>query len=269
MKPLPIRRAIVAVALIAVSAFALPGAAGAIANPKPTVVLVHGAWADGSSWSGVTAALQRQGYDVRVPPNPLRGLGTDTAALRDYLKTIRGPIVLAGHSYGGAVITDAATDDDQVKALVYIDAYLPDAGETILQLTGAKPGSAFSDPAKAFDLVPLSGGDTDVYIKPSVFHAAFAADLDRRAAAALAAQQRPLAASILQEPSTAPAWQTIKSYVLIGTEDKVIPPAEQVVMAARAKAHVVKVKSSHVSLISHPAAVADLIETAAGARAAR
>ena len=137
-------------------------------------MLIHGAWADGSSWARVTARLQRAGYTVEVPPNPLRGLASDAAYVASFLKTIKGPIVLVGHSYGGSVITGAATGNPEVKALVYVDAFIPDEGETVLQLSSAKPGTALSDPAKVFDFVPYPGavgGDVDLYIKPSAFHA--------------------------------------------------------------------------------------------------
>jgi pimeloyl-ACP methyl ester carboxylesterase len=235
---------------------------------KPTIVLVHGAWADGSSWDGVVALLQQRGYIVDVPPNPLRGLPSDSAYLASYLKTVTGPIILAGHSYGGAVITDAAFGNRAVKALVYIDAYIPAQGETVLQLTSAKPGSTLTNPTKAFNFVPFTGTagpDIDLYLKPSVFRADFAADLSVRQDALLAATQRPLAFSALQEPSGPPAWKTIPSYALIGRQDKVIPPAEQVLMAARAHARAVEIKGSHLALISHPTAVAKLIERAAAA----
>jgi pimeloyl-ACP methyl ester carboxylesterase len=257
-------RVLFAVATAAVAALAL--ASGAIA--KPTVVLVHGAWADGSSWSGEVTRLQHAGYRVDVPANPLRGLDGDTAYLASYLKAIHGPIVLAGHSYGGAVITGAATGNSAVKALVYVDAFIPDQGETVLQLTGAQPGSAFSDPSKAFNLVPYAGGpqgDVDLYIKPSVFHADFAGDLTARHAATLAATQRPLAASVLQTPAGPPAWKTIRSFSIFGTQDRVLPPAEQVVMARRAHAAVTRVKASHLALVSQPDAVTAVIERAAGA----
>ena len=200
-------------------------------------MLVHGAWADGSSWARVTTRLQRAGYPVHVPPNPLRGLASDSAYLASFLATIKGPIVLVGHSYGGSVITDAATGNPSVSALVYVNAFIPDEGETVLQLAGAEPGSKLSDPAKAFDFVPYPGavgGDVDLYVKPSVFHAYFAADQSKEEADMRAAVQRPLAASALQAESTAPAWKTIRSWAVIGTDDQVIPPAEQVVMARRA-----------------------------------
>jgi pimeloyl-ACP methyl ester carboxylesterase len=261
---------LVSAAAIALLAASLSTAAARrqTAALKPTIVLVHGAWEDSSSWSGVVAILQRQGYTVDVPPNPLRGLSDDSAYLASYLKTVSGPIVLAGHSYAGMVITDAATDDAAVKALVYVDAFVPAQGDTVLGLTSAMPGSSLANPAAAFNFVPFtgpSGPDTDLYVKPSVFRADFGADLSVRQDAILAATQRPLAASALQEPSGPPAWKTIRSYALIGTRDQVIPPAEQAAMAARAHATVVRINASHLSLISHPAAVAQLIERAAAA----
>ncbi|MCW2985440.1 MAG: alpha/beta hydrolase [Conexibacter sp.] len=258
--------AIAAIAALALAAPQPAAAAGTAA--KPTIVLVHGAWADGSSWAGEVGRLQRAGYTVDVPANPLRGLASDTAYLASYLKSVSGPIVLAGHSYGGAVITGAATGDAAVKALVYVDAYIPDQGESILQLTGAKPGSAFADPAKAFNLIPYAGGpagDVDLYIKPSVFHQDFAADLSARQAATLAATQRPLAASVLQAPAGPPAWKTIRAFSIFGSQDRVLPPAEQVAMARRAHAPITRVKGSHLALVSKPDAVTSVIERAAGA----
>lgn len=236
------------------------------ASPKPTIVLIHGAWADGSSWSGVTARLQKAGYTVDVPPNPLRGLASDSAYVASYLKSIKGPIVLAGHSYGGAVITDAATGNTNVKALVYVDAYIPDTGDTILGLTSAKPGTTL-DPTKAFNVVPFGtgAGEVDLYIKPSVFRADVAGDESPRAAAILAAEQRPLAAAALTEKSTTPAWKTIPSWALIGTEDMVLPPAEQVFMTQRARAKTTKVKAAHLSMVTHPSLVTKIILRAVAA----
>jgi pimeloyl-ACP methyl ester carboxylesterase len=265
----PLRTLLAGLAVLSAAvALAATAPAPAGAATRPTVVLVHGAWADGSSWSGEVSRLQRAGYTVDVPANPLRGLASDTAYLASYLKTIRGPVVLAGHSYGGAVITGAATGDANVKALVYVDAYIPDQGETILRLTGAEPGSAFADPAKAFDVLPYAGGpdgDVDLYIKPSVFHADFAADLTARQAARLAATQRPLAASVLQAPAGPPAWKAIRSFSIFGTRDRVLPPAEQTAMAQRAHAPITRVTASHLALVSQPDAVTSVIERAAGA----
>jgi pimeloyl-ACP methyl ester carboxylesterase len=254
------------VLLLSFGSVAQASAKSRTAAAKPTVVLVHGAWADGSSWDGVVARLQRDGYTVDVPSNPLRGVASDSAYLASYLKTVPGPIILAGHSYGGMVITNAATGNPAVKALVYIDAFIPAQGETLLQLAGAEPGSTLADPTKAFNFVPFTGAagaDTDLYVKPSVYRADFGADLSVQQDAILAATQEPLAASALQEPSGPPAWKTIRSFALIGTQDMVLPPAEQAFMAARADATVVKIKASHLGLISHPDTVARLIERAA------
>lgn len=230
---------------------------------KPTVVLVHGAWADSSSWSKVVRRLQTQGYTVDVPPNPLRGLASDSAYVASFLNTISGPVVLVGHSYGGAVNTNAATSTPNVKALVYVNAFAPDHGETILQLVTAQPGSALAgNPADVFNIVPFAGG-ADLYIKQSVFPDAFANDLPAKKAAVLAATQRPLAASASSEPSGPPAWKTIPSWYLVGTADHVLPPAEQKFMAARMHAHTVEVDASHLSMISQPEQVTKLIVDAA------
>ena len=249
--------------------FLAPSAhAAAPAKPsKPTVVLVHGAWADGSSWAGVTRTLQSDGYTVAVPPNPLRGLQADAAYLASYLKTIHGPIVLAGHSYGGAVITDAATGNANVKALVYVDAFIPDKGDSVLSLLTPKdPSQPGLDPKALFDIVPFPGapeGVADLYFKRAAFPSALANDLPKREAAVLAATQRPIAANALSEQTVAPAWKTIPAWAVIGTEDHIIPPALQTFMANRAKARISKIKGSHLSLISHPTAVAKVIRAAA------
>jgi pimeloyl-ACP methyl ester carboxylesterase len=235
---------------------------------KPTIVLIHGAWADGSSWAHVSARLQRAGYIVDVPPNPLRGLASDAAYVAGFLKTVKGPVVLVGHSYGGSVITDAATGNPAVKALVYVDAFIPDEGETALQLASAKPGSTLGDPVKAFNFVPYPGavgGDVDLYVKPSVFRADLAADESKHGAAVRAAAQRPLAASALQAESTAPAWKTIPSWAVVGTRDRAIPPAEQVVMARRAHAKITKVRAAHLSMVSRPGVVTKVILRATAA----
>jgi pimeloyl-ACP methyl ester carboxylesterase len=234
-----------------------------------TIVLVHGAWADGSSWDKVVRRLQRDGYTVEVPPNPLRGLASDSAYLSSFLHTITGPIVLVGHSYGGAVITNAATGNAQVKALVYVDAFIPDQNDTVIQLVSAQPGSHLAGPLPQvfnFGQDPgLPPQDPDLYVKPSLFPDAFANGLPSAEAAVLAATQRPLAAGAVQEKSGVPAWKTIPSWCLIGTADHVIPPAEQMVMCLRPNFHTVQVDAPHLSMIAHPGAVTDLIETAAQA----
>jgi pimeloyl-ACP methyl ester carboxylesterase len=242
-------------------------ASGRQHGTKPTVVLVHGAWADASSWNGVVTRLQRDGYPVLAPPNPLRSLPGDAAYLAAFLATVPGPIVLVGHSYGGAVITNAATGNPNVKALVYVDAFAPAQGETVLPLVG--PDSALAvDPATVFDLRPYPGGpagDVDVYLKPAVVANSFAQDLPARTTAVMAATQRPLAFSAGTQPSGVPAYESIPSWYLVGLNDKVIPAPQQLFMAQRAHAHITEVRASHVSLISRPNAVVRLINAAAQA----
>ena len=163
---------------------------------KPTVVLVNGAWANNAAWSGVIERLQTEGYTVDAPPNPLQSLKGDAATIADLLKTIKGPIVLVGHSYGGAVITNAATGNRNVKALVYVDAFAPAKGESVLGLDSTKPGSALgAGPTKVFNFVPFPGakkGDAELYVKPSVFEQAFANGLPAKEGAVLAATQSPV-----------------------------------------------------------------------------
>ena len=276
-----VKMTVAATAAVGLLVGAVSGAVGRDAQParhhgstaKPTIVLVHGAWADGSSWAAVTEKLQRKGFTVDVPPNPLRGVASDTEYLKDYLATIPGPIVLVGHSYGGTVITNAATGNPNVKQLVYINAYLPSQGETLNDLTTAKPGSVLivDDPSTVFNAVPNGPDATptsvDLYVKQSLFPSFFAGHVSAVKAAVLAAGQRPLTLSAFTEASpNVPAWRTIPSWALIGTADRVLPPAEQAVMAARAGAHVVKVNAPHLSMVSNPGAVTDLIETAAAHR---
>jgi pimeloyl-ACP methyl ester carboxylesterase len=261
--------------LMLVLAFVATSPASARADFKNTsIVLVHGAWADASSWHGVTARLQADGYTVYAVPNPLRGPSSDAAYVASILNTIAGPIILVGHSYGGAVITNAATGNPNVKALVYIDAFVPDQGESLLQLAGtppppSQPASCLGgDPNTVFNFVPYPGaqnGDVDLYIKPALFPSCFANDLTIKQAAVLAASQRPITFSALLEPSGVPAWKTIPSWYLVGTLDKVIPPYAQLFMAQRANAQIVQIKASHPAMISHPDAAADLIEKAARA----
>ena len=253
-----------AVGLLLAAGQAVPARAAAASGARPTIVLEHGAWADGSSWSGVVARLQALGYTVDVPPNPLRGLPSDAAYLSDFLSTISGPVVLVGHSYGGIVTSNAAAGSSQVRALVYVDAYVPVPGDTLLGLTTAKPGSclAAADPTTVFNEVPYPGapaGDADLYVKPSVFPGCLANGLPASEAATLAAEQRPLAASVLSEPSGAPAWKTIPSWDVIGTADHVIPPAEQLFMAKRAGARITEVNAPHLSMISDPGLVTRVI----------
>ena len=188
---------------------------------------------------------------------------SDAAYLASYLASVPGPVVLVGHSYGGFVTTNAATGDKNVKALVYVDAYIPAQGDTINSINAQFPGSQLTPAALSF--VPSPGGVTDVYIKPTAFRGIFANDLPARAAAVLAATQEPIAASALTDVSGAPAWATVPSWDVIGTADHAIPPAAQEFMAARAHAKVTKIDASHLSMISHPGTVAGVIEQAARA----
>ena len=267
--------AVAAAAAVSLLVLTFTGATNSGAQPatrsaaaKPTIVLVHGAWADGSSWAAVTKNLQSKGFTVDVEANPLRGVKSDAAYLRDYLTTVPGPIVLVGHSYGGMVITNAATGNPNVKKLVYINAFIPQQGDTVDQLNSAQPGSAL-DPNTTINVVPIRNADgtvvdADLYIKPALFPNIFAAGVSAQKAAVLAAGQRPLTNSAIGEASpNTPAWQTIPSWDLIGTADQVIPPAEQQLMATRAGAHVIKVDAPHLSMVSDPVAVTDLITTAA------
>jgi pimeloyl-ACP methyl ester carboxylesterase len=238
-------------------------------GPKPSIVLIHGAWADGSSWSRVISILQQQGYTVYAPANPLRGLTSDSAYIASFLQRISGPIILVGHSYGGAVITNAATGNPNVKALVYIDAFAPDQGESLASLSsvppppGQSPSCLSGDPTTVFNFVPLTGGDVDLYVKPNLFPSCFANDLPPKEGAVLASTQRPFALSALSQTSGVPAWKTIPSFYLVGTIDRAIPPFAQLFMAQRASSTIVQVRGSHLVMISQPEAVVDLINQAA------
>jgi pimeloyl-ACP methyl ester carboxylesterase len=264
-----IAAALLAAAVLAPSLASATTRAATVQGPKPTIVLVHGAWADSSSWSGVIRRLQNDGYVVDAPPNPLRGLPYDASYLANFLSTISGPMVLVGHSYGGAVITNAATGNPNVKALVFVDAFAPAAGESISQLATAQPGSVLAgNPATVFNFAPYPGGppgDVDLYLKPDVFAQSFAGDLPAKQSAMLAAEQRPLAASAAAEPSGSPAWIAIPSWYVIGTADRVLPAAEQEFMATRAHSHVTRVDASHLAMVSHPDLVEDVIRDAAHA----
>ncbi|MFC4529461.1 alpha/beta hydrolase [Sphaerisporangium dianthi] len=238
-----------------------PGAGRA----KPTVVLVHGAWADASSWSGEVSALQRAGYTARAIANPLRNLTTDAASVADFLKTLSGPIVLVGHSYGGSVITNAAAGVPNVKALVYVDAAAPDVGETTGGLSGAD--SALNHkPETLYDSVSYPGapqGATDLYLKRDVFVRSFANDLPRDTAVRLWASQRAASTSAFMTPSKAAAWRTIPSWYFISTGDRIITPSSERAMARRARAKITEFRGgSHLTLISHPEAVTPVIRSA-------
>ena len=268
----PRRRSLMVASVLAlvVGLFALGagGAAGANSrsdrSPRPTIVLVHGDWADGSSWTSVIKRLQDRGFTVVAPPNPLRGPAADAAYLASYLRTISGPIVLVAHSYGGFVATNAATGNTNVEALVYIDAFIPDEGETLGGLT-AGSGSCVDD--SAFNAVPFDGG-VDLYLRwePNPpypgFTECFANGVGPKTAAVLAAVQRPAALAQYGEPSGPPAWKTIASWSLIGTLDNVIPRALQEEMSSRAGARISRVRAGHLSLVTRPGDVTKVILSA-------
>lgn len=232
---------------------------------KPTVVLVHGAWADASSWNRVIARLQADGYKVFAPPNPLRSVAGDAASVRAFLESLRGPIVLVGHSYGGAVITNAATGNTHVKALVYVDGFAPARGETPTQLVGPKSALA-GDPTAVFKFVPATlppTPDTDLYLKRSTVFTSFANGLSAKMKALIAATQRPGRFGALNEASGTPAWRKIRSWFLIGTRDKIIPPSAQRAMAKRAHSTITRFNEGHLGLISDPRTTTRVIERAA------
>ena len=257
---------VVGTVALALVAGALAGAPAHAASARPTIVLVHGAWADASGFDREIAALRARGFDAVAPADPLRSLAGDSAYLAGFLASLTGPIVLVGHSYGGAVITDAAAQDPDVKALVYLDAFVPDQGESVLALASRFPGGLLAD---ALAPVPFAGAGgpagVDLYIRRSSFRRVFAGDVPRRKAALMAAEQRPAAQQAFAESSGRPAWKTIPSFYLLGREDRAIPPAAQAFMAARARATTVRIHSSHASLVSHPGAVTRLILRAVAA----
>ncbi|TWD17468.1 pimeloyl-ACP methyl ester carboxylesterase [Streptomyces sp. T12] len=255
-------------AALALSNLAPAGATTAHHAPekKPTVVLVHGAFADSSSWNGVVERLKKDGYPVVAPANPLRGLTSDADYVRSFLKSVKGPVVLAGHSYGGAVISKAAEGEPNVEALVYIAAFAPDKGESALELSNKYPGSTLGPTLNTVPF-PLPGGGTgnDLYIKADKFHQQFAADVPSRISDLMAATQRPVAASALEEPATGAAWKTVPSWNLVTTQDLNIPAAAQRFMAQRAHSHTTEIKASHAVTVSRPDVVTRVIEQAARA----
>ena len=229
---------------------------------KPSIVLVHGAWADASSWNGVIAQLHQAGYTVYAPPNPLRGLTSDAAAIATFVKSIPGPVILVGHSYGGAVISVASPGASNVKALVYVDGFAPDAGESCLSLLASGP----PPPKDLFTPVPFAtaaGGDADVYFAPKYYGAVFASDVPAPLSSVMAVTQRPITASALNEKApAAEGWKTIPSWYVLGDVDMVIPPAVQLSMAQRAKARITHVHGAHPSMIEHPEATVAAIAAA-------
>ena len=237
---------------------------------KPTVVFVHGAWADNSGWDGSIRTLRGQGFRAVGAANPLRDLRSDAAYVAALLRSIEGPIVMVGHSYGGAVISNAATGNDQVTALVYINGWVPDEGESLIQLAGLNEGSLIPESLQPLPHKNADGSDVvDLYLDQEKFRAAFAGDVDPETAQVMAVTQRPFTEMAFGAPSGPVAWRSVPSWYLLGTEDKSIPPATQRYMAERAKASIVDIPASHASMVSQPGAVTELILTAVKATAGR
>ena len=232
----------------------------ASASGRANVVLVHGGFVDGSGWQGVYEALKKDGYAVTVVQNPTFSLADDVAVTRRALATQTGPVILVGHSYGGAVITEAG-NDPKVAGLVYVAAFVPDKGESVSSLIKDPPPGAPVPPI-------LPPQDGYLFLEKAKFRASFAADLSPETAAFMADSQVPWGVEALGGAITEPAWKTKPSWYLVATEDKMIPPDAQRAMSKRASSTVVEVKGSHAVYVSQPEAVASLIEKAARSAAA-
>jgi pimeloyl-ACP methyl ester carboxylesterase len=239
------------------------------ADDLPTVVLVHGAFADSSSWNGVIAGLRRDGYPVVGVANPLRSLRGDAEFLRDVLDSVDGPIVVAGHSYGGSVMSEATDGHPRVRALVYVASFLLAEGESTGELAGRYPGNELGS---ALRPVPVRGpgGQTvdDLYIEQEKFQPIFAADVPADVAHLMAVTQRPIIGDALGDKATKAAWRTIPSWTLVTLQDLAVPAQAQRFMAERASSHAVEVDASHAVTVSRPDVVARLIDQAARATAA-
>jgi pimeloyl-ACP methyl ester carboxylesterase len=261
--------ATVALASVSLASFAFAATADARPTPaKPTVVLVHGAFADSSGFDTVIDRLRDDGYPVRAAPNPLVDLQFDAATVRGFLDSIEGPKIGVGHSYGGAVITQAASGDPDVKALVYLAALAPDRGEVLGKLVDTPVAHPIAPlPLVSVNVTQPDGTKrADLYLDPSKFRDRFAADLPQRVADDLAATQRPLSAAAFTSTLTVePAWKTIPSWYLVSKQDQAMAPDLERLQANRMHAHTSQIDSSHAVYLSHPKAVADLVEQAARA----
>jgi pimeloyl-ACP methyl ester carboxylesterase len=234
---------------------------------RPTIVLVHGAFAESSSWDQVIDRLQDAGHPVIAVANPLRGLASDAACVSDHVRSIDGPVVLAAHSYGGAVITNVDRDAGDIVGLVYVAAFAPLAGESCFELSAVFGGSTLGD---ALRPIPRSDGTTDLAIIQDRFHEQFCADVPARQAARMAATQRPATQEALVEPSgDRPLWKELPSWFVFGEEDRNIPRALEHYMAQRADARreIEIPGGSHAISVSHPGTTADVILEAATVRA--
>lgn len=237
-------------------------------TPTPTVLLVHGAFADSSSWADVVERLQAAGVPVVAVPNPLRGLAHDAAYVADRIAQIHGPVIAVGHSYGGAVITNAAADAPNVVGLVYVAAFAPDEGETLLGIEGDSRDSVLNEVLVELRYPDGPGGEQSIEyaIAADRFHQAFAADLPASHAAVLAATQRPAARACFTEPTAAVAWRSRSSWAVVPTEDYAAGSDVLRSMAERAGADVVAVPGSHAIAVSQPQVVTDQILKALAAQ---
>jgi pimeloyl-ACP methyl ester carboxylesterase len=237
-----------------------PPSASAAEGPKPTVVLVHGAFADASSWNGVVSRLQERGFTVVAPGLGMRGLASDSDYLASLLAQIEGPVVLAAHSYGGAVISGAATGADNVEALVFVNAFATEEGEVLSTVEKGSTDSALN-PALQQSTFPTGDGTTavELIVDPAQFPAVFAGDLPAEEAALLAATQRPIAASAFGEPAGPPAWRSRPSWAVVATGDKAAGTDVTLSMAERAGATIREVDGSHLIMVSQPDVVTDVI----------
>jgi pimeloyl-ACP methyl ester carboxylesterase len=228
---------------------------------SPTVVLVHGAFADGSSWNGVIERLQAKGVNAIAPPNPLRGIANDSAYIETVFEETPGPVVAVGHSYGGAVITNAAKETENVVGLVYIAAFAPDEGELLGEVEQGSKDSVLNSVLVTHHYPKGDGGEPGVEfaIDPAKFHDAFAADLPEEETALMAATQRPIADSAFSEPTGPPAWKDRPSWAVVATGDTAVGADVARSMAERAGASITEVEGSHVIMISQPEAVTDVI----------
>ena len=235
-------------------------------NTSPlTVVLVHGAFADSSSWAGVIERLQAKGVPVVAVANPLRGISADSAYLASVFAQIPGPVLAVAHSYGGAVISNAATGAQNVVGLVFVAAFAPDEGEQLIQVTGSSKDSVLGTALVPHQYPSGSGTAIEFSIDPAKARDAFAGDLTDAQAALIGTIQRPVSELAFGEPSGPPAWKTLPSWYLVATDDEALPPAVERQFAARMGATVIEIPSSHVPMVSHPGDVARLIESAAEA----
>ena len=260
-----LRRAGAALLFGTALALMLTAQSRAAAPRDTTIVLVHGAFAESSSWNEVIRLLSAKGYPVVAVANPLRGVKSDAAQLSSVVSSINGRVVLVGHSYGGLVISNATAKPGQVKGLVFVAAFAPEAGETAFALSTKFPGSTLGDALAP--PVPLAAGGVDLYIRTERFRDQFAADVSGRAASLMAATQRPITEEALKEGSGEPSWKSVPSWFAYGDSDRNIPAAALSFMAERAHSQetVVVPGGSHVVMVSHPRIVANLIDRAAQA----